>query len=307
MSQFMQSIVQEVLSRNKTLVTPERKELDQKMIQPLPARNLHHLEEIHRPNYQRQKQQERIKVENSASLQRSQTPMVERQAKETVKQPIEDPISTLQRLTTSQILLGKSTPQSYGGGKGTQLIGKTKNSQLVWCFYSPDSRLEAIPKGCSSGFVTGVIENPGTVFIVEEWMKQRTDVKWEWFGEKNSVGWADTIKISSIDSQGLEQVLKGLYSQLNRLAIRSIKSYYVEKPSDYLWESLPFAKGQSVSALVGVSSISSMALLDRYFHHHPQVSFQFSVRDNHVILSGDSCIIQGVIQQLEDDAGQLLY
>lgn len=294
MSKFMQSIVQEVLSRNKTPETSDWKETEQKSKPSHPL----NLEDLHRPNYQRQKQQERIKVENSAISPRSQIPMEERRA--------EDPMSTLQTLTTSQLFAGKSAPTVHGSGKGAQLIGKTKNNQQVWCFYAPDPRLEAVPKGCSSGFVTGALENPGTVFLIEEWIKQRPDVHWDWFGVKNAHGWADTIKLGSRESQDIVPVLKGLYNQLNRQAIRPMKSYFVESPSDSLWGSLSFSARESVSALVGVSYISAIALLDRYFHHHPQVSFQFDVHENHLLLCGDSRMIQGTIQQLEDDAVQLL-
>lgn len=282
MSSFMQKIVHEVLARNNP---PQHEKREEKA--PSAAPSPSSIPNLYRPNYQRQKQKERVQLNGSPHQTSVDLPSSHH------------PLSSLQTLTTAQFIQG-SKPTKGGDGKdGARLIGKTRNGQQVWYFPRVHPSWNDLPIGCTVGFISGAW-NTGTLFIVDECIQQSNELKAELCRE------ASAIQLRLSQSNELEEVLKGLFHRINRRSIRPIDCYFSEHPSPFLLDSLTISGSNSVAALVGVDYISAMALLDRYFHRNPDVSFRFHVVDNSLLLVGDSVIVRNAIKQIHDDADQLL-
>lgn len=310
MGQFMQDIVSEVLKRNRTdmPVRQQQASSPSSPSHPLEASD-YPIPGVYRPNYQRQKRQDRIGAASPPSKPATQTAPIQSNRGHLTKDFMENQISDLQRLTLAQINGGPAPKGPFGAEtdrQGAQLIGKTRNGQYVWHFPSLNPRLGPTGAGDHIGFLTGASYNPGTLFLVDERLQLASEITYESFGERKGNGFADTVRMSARDARVLEQVLKDLYIQLNRGSIRPIETYVSEKPSPFLFDSLSFTVNASIAALAGVSAISGMALLDRYFYKNPQVSLQFNLRDNCLLIAGPYGVIQHAIKQLEDDAVQLL-
>lgn len=285
MTQFMKDIVHEVLNRNKPqpAASPSSpKPSSGSVAQPqIPG--------IHRPNYQREKRQERLR------------PIVA---------PQEEQLSALQRLTTAQALDRLKPPSSSSATgrqeQGAQLIGKTRKDQYVWLFPCSNPKIPSVAYGDSTGMITGASMNPGTFFLVDQATRETAHISCGVFGEKGRNGLPDVIKLHSKDSLATQQILKDLYNQLNRASVHTIESYVSEHPSRFLLESLNQTNAVSIGLLDGVSYVSGMALLDRYFKLFPEASFQFDLRENCLILSGPIAVVENVLEKLEKDAIRLL-
>ncbi|MEW9671961.1 hypothetical protein [Ammoniphilus sp. 3BR4] len=287
MAKFMKDIVHEVLNRNKPQTTASP---SSPAPPPGPApQSQPQIPGIHRPNYQREKRQERLRP---------------------IAAPQEERLSALQRLTTAQAI-DRLQPQSSASlkgrqGEGAQLIGKTRKNQYVWLFPCSNPKIPSVAYGDSTGMITGASTNPGTFFLIDQATRGLSDISCGTLGDKRQNGLPDVIKLHSKDLLTTQQILKDLFNQLNRTSVRSIETYISEHPSRFLLECLNQSNGVSIGMLDGVSYVNGMALLDRYFKLFPETPFQFDLRENCLFLSGPMGVVESVLEKLEKDALRLL-
>lgn len=307
----MKNIVSEVLNRNRT-ETPARVQEESRagsqQVHQVSASN-NQIPGIYRPNYQRQKRQShRLAVANGSKPEKPNSAPPHHPGPLT-RDFVENQLSALQRLTTAQINQGSAMGASSSAPgilPSAQLIGKTRKDQYVWYFPSLNHRLGSAGEESTVGFITGVACHPGTLFLIDERLNLTPEITCEPFGEKKSNRFVDTVRFRAKDQRMMESFLKDLYIQLNRSSIRPLESFVSEKPTRFLFDSLSFTVNASIAALTGISAISGMALLDRFFYQNPQVSLQFDLRENCLLIAGPYGIVRNAIKQIEDDAAQLL-
>ncbi|RXT05771.1 hypothetical protein [Ammoniphilus sp. CFH 90114] len=294
MAKFMKDIVHEVLNRNKvTSMVGQSASVPSAGATPtIPG--------IHRPNYQREKSRERLLPERPGNVQ---------QTERATEQTRMNQLSSLQMLTTAGAISRQGPqPPARPDGKpqqGAQLIGKTRKNQYVWLFPSPNRNIPSISYSDSTGMITGASTHPGTFFLFDQITRELPEVSCGVLGEKERNGLPDVIKIHSKDQQLTQKVLREIYNQLNRPSARVIESYVAARPSRFLLDCFNLKDGICVGLINGVSYVNGIALLDRYMKNDPESSFQFDLRDDCLLITGQSGYVETVIEKLEKDAEKL--
>jgi hypothetical protein len=298
MSDFMKNIVQEVLnSKNMTIVVPEKKE-------EKPATSL---EGLFRPNYQRKKQQQRSSFETQTQLPSQQVTA----PPNTNKDILNHQLSSLQRVSAPRTQSnGQGLNRAIGNSKeeAPQLIGKTRNQQYIWYFPVISHRLQNlckfnVQKGHALGVITGIL-NSGMLFLIDEYLQKSQAIYCEPCLEFQESKVA-TLHIYSNDERQLQAMLKEIYNRLNRRALRSIETYSVKNPSDFLRESLGLKRGSSAAVLEGIHSFNAIALVERYYQQNVHVHAEFQVKEDYLIVEGDFQQVDSLIQHLKQEADQL--
>lgn len=312
MSEFMKSIVQEVLNRNHGGQQAAR------TTSPASSAASSPLEGLHRPNYQRKKshagagQADPTHVNSRQPVERKEAPP-QAPSSPLKKDFIADQVAALQRLTTAQ---GTQRPThvvsntDFRYGEGAQLIGKTRNGQFIWFFPRISAAIAAyldhgVASGTSMGMIIGRSNSPGTLFLLDDLLKNKSGISCEPVRQQDNDR-SDVLKIYSHDQKLLQDLLKEAYNLLHRKALRPIETYIAERPSRILTDCLEIAKGESVALLEGVSYFNSLALVDRQLQKSPQTVLHFDIRNNYLLATGDYKTIESVFQQLKRDAEQLL-
>lgn len=324
MSEFMKSIVEDVLKRSspvtastvsekKKEVAPERRTMTSSAANQ-PKNSTVVLQSLHRPNYQRQKKNDHLYVKKGDS------PITVKQNPPAKKQSEVNKPNNLAQLTIASIGKGREPVQHPSKGvassgtarkeKSAQLIGKTKNNFSVWYFPQIHSQMQPLLKGkvhtTSVGVVSGIACNPGILFLVNE-------ILHEFSGLKHHIEWDRSpngkfhLELYLQDEKCLLQALNKIYQSLNRHAMIRLEAYTAFHPSAWLLQQLKLDSSyNAIGLLEGLSFYDNMGLVDRYVTSHPDTSFTYKIEEGYVVLMGDNGEISTAVQALKKEASSYL-
>lgn len=306
MTDFMKSIVQEVLNRGNTV--PEK--CEQSQATPSQATSV---EGIYRPNYQRKKQQQRVAMSSAEPQDQPQDqPQVKSSSKPYMNRSFQnEQLSSLQRVSAPRLQPAEQQANRITGNSNVespQFIGKTRNHQYIWYFPAISHRLQAfrsldIQKGHFLGVIIGVLK-PGILFLIDELLDRNKAIQCDPCLECQESK-VTALNIYSNDERQLQAMLKEVYNRLNRWALCSIEAYSVKNPSDFLRESLGLKKGTSAAVLDGIHPLNAIALLERYYHQNAHVHAEIQVKDEYILIQGEFRQVDSLIQHLKHEADQL--
>lgn len=308
MADMMKNIIEEVLYKGEKQKQPQTDPLAGIGIQGRASKQAAGIPNISRPNYQRQKQQNRL---GSIAAPSSSSPQVrpgnqgsQRVVSVQTDAPVEQRLSALHRLAISQV-----TQRGVAGYRGStpaeepRLIGKTRSEEYVWFYPSVSSMLGQLLNkqnrvGCSAGIINREQAGDGLVFLMEEWLKLLPDASYEILPY--------AVQVFSNDRERMKQFLEDAYRDLNRRSIQTKKIYKVEQPSRFLQQHLNISDGVSVALVEDISYFNSIALLERCFAKFSDMPISYDIRENEFVITGQPSIVDSAVQQIKQDIEQLL-
>lgn len=265
---------------------------------------------LYRPNYQKQKQQNRLGdfAHAHSSSGRPVNNEVRRAAPIAVEKVTdefrENQMSALQRLAISQVTQRSAVRVDQAPTtEAPALIGKTKEGECIWFYPTVDSNLGKLLHnqnkcGMSAGIITRENRGSGMLFLLDEWQGTLPDATYDVLPE--------AVLIFSNDKGKLKQLLETAYRDLNRRRIQGNKIYQAAQPSSLLKQNLKIADGASAALIEGVSYFNSVALLERCFAKMPNLSLSYDVMENELFITGQPSFVDSAIQQIKQDIEQLL-
>lgn len=317
MSDFMRSVVNEILEKNRYSTLSNPSVPSQKRG---PARDVSYgspvdLKDIKRPNYQKEKMKQRLSPimegdkdfsgRTNASATREQTsppqgPMT--------KSFVENSLSSLQKLSL-RIPSMADTPSSSAKAESAQFLGKTKDGSIVWLFprlHEGLSNYLALEKKKSDaiGIVASHRISPGQLFLIDEVMKEVPHLAY------NVETWKTdefpfVFLISGSNPDEIHKVLKDIFVRFNRRAIQGITAYFNAFPTRFLVQNLRLENQEAVAVLEGVSTFDSIGLLDRLFKQKSHSRIRFQIKSEYLLLQGEPETVKGMISHLKQDADWL--
>lgn len=307
MSDVMKQVVQEIMQRNKTIVS---RKVDSPPNKPNPS-----LANIKRPNYQRLKEKERLAFTKNKQLPVRSGTIANRnhQLSPMPKQFNEESISALSSLSLVQ---GK-VPSRNSFSVSTRsrqdkakVIGKTRNGGFVWFFPQLEDKLRNSFGRALSSEAVGVVQMPecmpSQLLLIDEVVQQNPGIKF-------SVTWAKdekstfTAELFDDDPNRLEKIMNDMYQKLNRRSLKSFETYTLSSPSPWLKSQLNITGSDKGIAFVeGISYYTSILLMDHLLKNSGTSDFQFEIAHKFLLLSGNVTIITQLVNELKSNLGQVI-
>ncbi len=316
MSDFMKEIVQEALRGGAgRRQEPNRSNSNEPSRQQPGMRNASAVPGISRPNYQRDRKEQRLSAANGAATgvaagSVSDTALeagpgavtgsasggngsAAARAAALTRDFIEESLAPLMRMSLVQ---GNSREECAAGCGNTAaspdesgMLGRSCAGMDFW-FY-PELQPELFGElgiRRSSAKSAGIIaENrcrPGQLFLLDGCSAisgVEVDINWKMEG-----GRAFQAVLTGEDSFDIRTALQCMYDQCEHHASRRIQSYISLEPSSVLMKHLNISRGDAVAALEGISRYRSVALLDRALKTGMSSRVKISIADEFVILTG---------------------
>jgi uncharacterized protein YaiL (DUF2058 family) len=323
MSDFMKSIVEEVLNKQGSGTSQSTQAIQTQTEKKPSVSNTQHKKEVqhskasisglNRPNYQKMKKEKRL-----SGLEQTSTLSKPKHA-QTSSSPDSDGLNkeVLSKLSTISLVQGKVEKQVSGNSaqrhkinKSPKLVGKTKDSSYVWFFPSVSDQLaqkfKRSPNIGSVGVITSKLCLPSQLLIVNDVMRENPDVKYHLTWHKNSQE-QFVWELYDQDEARLEKRLTSILQILHRKSSKVMDSYTVMSPSAWLSKQLNITTSvEAVSVLEGVPYYASLLLLEQYIGTGEQKSFHYEIEENYLILCGEHNVISKVIQDFRRKAENLL-
>ncbi len=316
----MKHVVEDVLRRstpssgNVKLSSTQTKRNTDVSAKPVNSENV--INNIQRPNYQQQKQKERLKVlrsEHHSSKYQNKTmnQPVDRSSKYT-----KDSLSKLIKVTLSEgknsAENGRTTVHSNTASpkKAAQFIGKSKDGTSVWHFPEVHEQMKGMFNGnvqaSNVGVVSSELCSPGQLFIVDETLKAFPDMHYhlEW-DKSQKQGFI--LELYLQDETRMVQVLNKIYQTINRHSMTKIESHTTLHPSAWLLQKLDLDNSYNrIAVLEGLPYYDSFGLIDRYISQSPKNTLTYKIEACYLALMGSDQVVSNAIQQLKKEANRYL-
>lgn len=321
MSEFMKSIVQEVLNnQGKSTISIQTQTVSSpsvSKVQPNTQSNgKDSLTSLNRPNYQRMKKEQRLSVSGlttpSGPNQHAVKPTQHENSSNKLKKDLLSQFSTvaLGQGKVERNYGSHPIPKSIKPKQPPKLLGKTKDESYVWYFPTVTDQLAPKFKRTTNGAAVGVITSkvclPSQLLLVNDVMRENTDSKYHLSWDRNNKD-SFVWELYDHDSTRLERKLQAILQILHRKSSKIIDSYTVVSPSAWLSTQLNISTSvEAISILEGVPYYASLLLLEQYFSSGEQKPFQYSIENNYLIISGPHQVISKVIQDFRKKAESLL-
>lgn len=308
MSDVMKQVVQEIMQRNKTIVSHG---VDTKTSGATPA-----LTNIKRPNYQRLKQEERLRFTKNSQPTRPHPTSSESKKRTSPlrKQFNEESISALSSLALVQGNLPKRNARMPSRNQMAEdkarIIGKTRNGGMVWFFPKPNEELRNHFSRPLNREAVGVVRMPeclpSQLLLIDEVIQEHPEVKFSVTWEKN-LATSFTVELFADDAERLEKIMHDVYQRLNRRSLKAFETYTVSSPSAWLKSQLKLNQSaEGIAILEGIPYYTSILLMDHLLKDYETSDFQFVMEQNYLLLFGNYDVISKMINELKKEAGQFV-
>ncbi|WP_057764588.1 hypothetical protein [Cytobacillus praedii] len=324
MSDFMKSIVQEVLKPNQkpkenplfsgeTRFAYSKSMAGNKYPQSPPN--------IDRPNYQQKNRQKNLSfikeetVEHSESKRSNKEFAAKNESVPSEKDYSKDPLAMLQTLSLVQ---GKQpTHQQRNHApirknnvqEESQLIGQTRDGMKAWLYSNPYScLLENFQRSIKSnaiGVITSPTCQPGQLFLLNELLREYPTMKYFLTWDKESKQCL-VLELYEENVELLKQALKILFKRLSQHSYKQIQVYQAHSPSPWLTKQLDLkTQVDGVAVLEGIEKYSAIFLLDRLLKKSQDKNIHYKIEKNYLLLHGYYEIVKEVSEELLKQAERL--
>lgn len=306
MSDVMKQVVQEILQRNKTIIS---KKADH---QPAKSEPDSSLTNIKRPNYQRLKKEERLSYTQKNSRVPSRN-LKTAEKKDSVsqlpKQFNEESISALRAMSLVQGNVPKKQEDKPLIHKA-RMIGKTRNDGYVWFFPKLPEELRGSFGRPLNSEAVGVVKItecfPSHLLLINEVIRNNQGIKFSvsWTKEAGS---PFTAELYDDNVDRLEKIMTDLYQKLNRRSLKVYETYTSSSPSPWLASQLNISKSvDGIAILEGISYYSSIVLMDSLLKSFGTSDFNYEINSNYLLLNGNYHVISKLITELKKEAARLI-
>lgn len=308
MSEFMREIVQEVLKESTTIrsVKGANSNVSNEQHHSMVRKPLQNASDLHRPNYQKLKKEQRLEELKVFNPQRDS-------GTASAAKPEKELVSKLQVLSLSQGRQSASAPTPSASTKkdghlpSGQWLGDTRCGISAWLYTGLLPEMmewfhRPIPAKAVAVF-TSQQAAPGHLVIVQEWLEKNEHIKfyiqWDKKGQSPFL-----LELFHHDSFELESAVRTLFQTLNHQTEKAVKQFYIEQPGAWLLKQLELSCTRNSLAIIeGPSRYQALSLLLSYHEQLSQKQIRYQLEDHYFILYGPhqklSQLLPELYRQLE--------
>lgn len=314
MSDFLKEIVQEALRggaggrRNSN-----RSNSNEPFRQNPSVRSTSAVPGISRPNYQRDRKEQRLGAANGAVTGVAAGSVTDaaleaglgvvtgsasggngRAAAPLTRDFIEESLAPLMRMSLVQGNIreeyGADCTDTAAAPDESGMLGRSCAGLDFW--YYPELRPELLGElgirrisAKSAGIIAEGRCRPGQLFLLDGCSAISgvdVDINWKMEGGRDF-----HAVLTGEASSDIQNALQSMYDQCLRSGSHRIQSYIALEPSSILVKYLNISRGDAIAALEGISRYRSVALLDRALKLGMSSRVKFSIADEFVILTGE--------------------
>ncbi|MNO24118.1 hypothetical protein D3C76_139300 [compost metagenome] len=284
MSDFMRTIVQEALRPSSA---KRQDPLQSGSFMPKTGSSqVEVVPDIHRPNYQKDKRDQRL---NAAAATISSNSTAVHLTREFIEQSMSPLLrmSLVQGRTREECNTECTVPSGQGAGAG--VIGENCDGLSFWHYPELQSELFSQigirrTSAKSAGIVAAERCKPGYLFLLDEALgASKLEYEISWNKERGSAFQAIVLGESSAE---LAEVLQQISDQCEKNGKENIRNYISLEPSSFLLKYLGVSNGNSIAVWEGLSRYRSVALMDRALKQGMNTSVKYNIEAEYLLLTG---------------------
>ncbi|KQL19420.1 hypothetical protein [Cytobacillus solani] len=324
MSDFMKSIVQEVMKPNQkpkenplfgseTRFLYSKSTVENKSPQTIPK--------INRPNYQQKNRQKNLSfikeelADHRAESRSNNESVVKKESLPPVNGYDKDPLTRLQTLSLVQgnqpihQQWHHSPMRKNNVEEESQLIGQTRDGMKAWIYSSPHPKLlqnfQRSIKSNAIGVITSQKCQPAQLFILNELLREYPSMKYFLLWDKESTQ-SFVLELYEDNAELLKQGLKVMFQRLSQSSYKQIQVYQAHSPSPWLTKQLDLkTQVEGVAVLEGIEYYTAVFLLDRLLKRSADKNIHYQIETNYLLMYGNYETVKEVSGELLKQAERL--